>query len=212
MSLFTFGVRTRRHARAAVTGDVARIYAAPLYRRRRTRLLAASAIIATAIAAGGIALAESVRNGRIGPSLGITANGRVLHPVGRLTAVGNFPTGSALTPDGRFLWVTDCGHGSDDVRVVEVASGSVVQTLPLPGCYGGTAIAPDGLHAYVSGEPRGSSPTEGPTKGDQGDVVHIFTVDPATGTGAEQEPLVLPETEGGSGRVNSLPPVSGVGP
>jgi len=182
----------------------------PAARRTRARW-AVVALLGAALAAGGTALATSIQTGRIGPSLGITANGRVLHPVGRLTAVGNFPTGSALTPDGRFLWVTDCGHSSDDVRVVEVASGSVVQTLPLPGCYGGIAIAPDGLHAYVSGEPRGSSPTEGPTKGDQGDVVHIFTVDPATGTGAEQEPLVLPETEGGSGRVNSLPPVSGVG-
>src|SRR5438309_11686429 len=211
MSLFTFGVRRRRLARASATDEVARIEAATPYRRRRIRLLAAGAIIAIAIAAGGIAVAENVRSGRIGPSLGITANGRVLHPVGRLTAVGNFPTGSAITPDGRFLWVTDCGHGSDDVRVVEVASGSVVQTLPLPGCYGGIAIAPDGLHAYVSGEPRGSSPTEGPTQGDQGDVVHIFTLDPSTGTGVEQAPLVLPETSGGSGRTNSLPPVEGVG-
>src|SRR5205823_10888825 len=172
MSLFMFGARRRRRARASVSDDVARIEAEAHHRRRPTRLLAACAIIASAIAAGGIALAESVRNGRIGPSLGITANGRLLHPVGRLTAVGNFPTGSALTPDGRFLWVTDCGHGSDDVRVVEVASGSVVQTLPLPGCYGGIAFAPDGLHAYASGNPRGDSPTEGATQGDQGDVIH----------------------------------------
>jgi len=177
---------------------------------RGGRWIAAAAAL-VALGAGGVALADSLQTGEIGPSLGITANGRALHPVGRLTTVGNFPTGSALTPDGRFLWVADCGHGSDDVRVVDVASGAVVQTLPLPGCYGGIAIAPNGLHAYVSGNPRGSSPTEGPTQGDQGDVIHIFTVDPATGTGVEQTPLQLPETTGGSGRVNSLPPVSGVG-
>src|SRR5437588_1447316 len=172
---------------------------------------AASAAVLLALAAGGIALAESRQTGEIGPSLGITANGRVLHPVGRLTTVGNFPTGSALTPDGRFLWVADCGHGSDDVRVVDVASGTVVQTLPLPGCYGGIAFAPDGLHAYVSGNPRGDSPTEGATQGDQGDVIHVFTVDPATGKGVEQKPLLIPETTGGDGRVDSLPPVQGVG-
>jgi YVTN family beta-propeller protein len=165
-----------------------------------------------ALAAGGVALATKSHSGVIGPSLGITANGRALHPVGRQTVVGNFPIGSALTPDGRFLWVTDCGHGSNDVRVVEVASGSVVQILPLPGCYGGIAIARDGHHAYVGGTPKGSSPTEGPTQGDKGDVIHIFTVNPATGTGVEQSPLQLPETTGGSGRVNSLPPVKeGVG-
>jgi DNA-binding beta-propeller fold protein YncE len=151
-----------------------------ILRAVRTRLgrAAASATILVALGAGGVALAQSIETGRIGPSLRITANGRALHPVGRLTTVGNFPTGSALTPDGRFLWVTDCGHGSNDVRVLDVASGAVVQTLPLPGCYGGIAMAPDGHHAYVGGTPKGGSPTEGPTQGDQGDVIHIFTVDP----------------------------------
>jgi YVTN family beta-propeller protein len=167
--------------------------------------------VLAALAAGGVAFAELFQIGRIGPSLAITANGRALHPVGRQTTVGNFPTGSALTPDGHLLWVADCGHGSDDVRVLDVATGAVVQTLPLPGCYGGVAFAPDGLHAYVGGTPRGGSPTEGPTQGDQGDVVHIFSVDPSTGHGTELAPLQLAETTGGSGRVNSLPPVSGVG-
>ena len=164
-----------------------------------------------ALAAGGVALGAGVKSGEIGPSLHITANGRDLHPVGRLTTVGNFPTGSALTPNGRFLWVTDCGHGKDDVRVVKVATGAVVQILPLPGCYGGIAFAPDGRTAYISGEPKGGSPTEGPTKGNQGDVIHIFKVHPKTGRGVEQTPLVLPATSGGSARTNSLPPVSGVG-
>ena len=72
--------------------------------------------VALVFAATSVALAVSLETGRIGPSLGITANGRVLHPIGRQTVVGDFPTGSALTPDGRFLWVADCGHGSDDVR------------------------------------------------------------------------------------------------
>jgi YVTN family beta-propeller protein len=175
------------------------------------KLTTALAILA-ALAAGGVALAgSSKKSGKIGPSLGITANGRVLHPVGRMTSVGNFPTGSALALDGRFLWVADCGHGSDDVRVLNVATGEVVQILPLPGCYGAIAFAPDGLHAYVSGEPKGSSPTEGPTKGDEGDVIHIFTVEPSTGKGVEQTPLKLTETTGGSARTNSLPPVTGVG-
>jgi YVTN family beta-propeller protein len=170
------------------------------------------AAVGLALASAGVAIARSHHSGVIGPSLGITANGRVLHPIGRMTTVGNFPTGSALTPDGRFLWVVDCGHGPDDVRVMNVASGEVVQVLPLPGCYGGIAFAPDGHHAYVSGNPKGGSTPEGPTKGDQGDVIHIFTVDPTAGTGVEQTPLQLPEVKGGSGRTNSLPPTKeGVG-
>ena len=42
-------------------------------------------------------------------------------------------------------------------------------------------------------------------------VIHIFTVDPVTGTGVEGTPLALPATTGGIARMNSLPPVSGVG-
>jgi YVTN family beta-propeller protein len=160
---------------------------------------------------GGVAIAQSATTGEVGPSLNLTGNGHLLRPAGRLTTVGDFPTGSAVLPGGRFLWVADCGHGEDDIKVVALATGAVVQTLPLPGCYGGVAFAPDGHRAYVSGTPKGSSPTEGPTQGDQGDVIHIFAVDPATGTGTEQTPLQLPATAGGSGRLNSLPPVSGVG-
>jgi YVTN family beta-propeller protein len=167
--------------------------------------------IAAIVVAGGFALADTKQTGEIGPALGITANGHALHPIGRLTPVGNFPTGSALTPNGRFLWVVDAGHGSDDVRVIDVATGAAVQTLPLPGSYGGIAFAADGRRAYVSGTPKGSSPTEGPTKGDQGDVIHVFSVDPATGRGTELNPIALPSSSGGSGRTNSLPPTSGTG-
>ena len=116
-----------------------------------------------------------------------------------------------MLPGGQFLWVADCGHGEDDIKVMNVATGAVVQTLPLPGCYGGVAFSPDGTHAYVSGLPTGSSPTEGPVQGGQGDVIHIFTVDRGTGLGTEQTPLALPSTVGGSARVNSFPPVSGTG-
>jgi len=96
-----------------------------------------------------------------------------------------------VLPGGHFLWVADCGHGTDDIKVVDLGNGSVVQTLPLPGCYGGVAFAPDGHHAYVSGTPKGSSPVGGPTQGDQGDVIHIFAVDPSTGVGVERTPLTL---------------------
>jgi DNA-binding beta-propeller fold protein YncE len=176
------------------------------------RLLPWIALTIAALAlAGGFALADTKQTGEIGPALGITANGHALRPIGRLTPVGNFPTGSALTPNGRFLWVVDAGHGSDDVRVVSVATGAALQTLPLPGSYGGIAFSPDGRRAYVSGTPKGGSPTEGPTKGDQGDVIHVFSVDPATGRGSELNPIALPASSGGSGRVNSLPPTSGTG-
>jgi hypothetical protein len=66
------------------------------------------------------------------------------------------------------------------VKVVDLSRDLVIQTLPLPGCYGGVAFAPDGRHDYVSGTPKGSSPAEGPTQGNQGDVIHIFAVNSST--------------------------------
>jgi YVTN family beta-propeller protein len=185
------------------TGNTRAFRAAP----SRAALVAALVVLSL----GGVAIARSVTSGEVGPSMHLTGNGHLLHPAGRLTSVGNFPEGSALVPGGRFLWVADCGHGEDDVKVVDLITGKVIQTLPLPGCYGGVAVAPNGRAAYVGGTPKGSSPTEGPTKGDKGDVIHIFTVNPVTGKGVEQNPLQLPSTSGGSGRIDSLPPVAGVG-
>jgi YVTN family beta-propeller protein len=172
-------------------------------------LVTALVVLAAAVPA---ARADDPSQGRIGPDRHVTGNGRVLTPAGRLTTVGNFPTGGALTPDGKFLWVVDSGHAANDVKVVKIATGAVVQTLPLPGAYGAVAFAPDGRHAYVSGESKGSSTPAGPTKGDAGDVVHVFTVDPASGRATEAEPIAMPSSTGGSGQRNSFPPVSAVWP
>src|SRR4051812_7506133 len=150
-----------------------------------------------ALFAGSDAAAQS---GRVGPSLGTTGYGRALHPAGRMTAVGDFPSGGALTPNGRFYWAVDSGHGRDDVQIVDVADGRVVQVLPLPGAYGGIAFAPGGRTAYVSGEPIGTSHPSGPVKGTAGDVIHVFSVDPSSGDAAEAEPIQLPPTSGGTGQ------------
>src|SRR4051794_23645571 len=129
-----------------------------------------------------------------------TGNGRTPQPAGRQTALGNFPTGGALSPDGRFYWAVDSGDGRNDVKVLELASGHVVQTLPLPGGYGGAAFAPDGRTAYVSGEPNGGTiKPEGPTKGDDGNVIHVFAVDPASGHATERDPIAVPDSRKGNG-------------
>src|SRR6202007_1313986 len=73
----------------------------------------------------------------------IANSGRRLMPLGRMSTVGNFPTGGRLSPDGRFYWSVSAGHGRDDVQIVEVASGAVTQVLPLPGAYGQMVFAPD---------------------------------------------------------------------
>jgi len=92
--------------------------------RRPLILLAAAAALVPALTT--LAPAQD-REGRVGP--GLTTNGRQLDPAGRMTELGNFPTGGALSPDGRFYWTVSAGHGINDVRIMDVASGQVRQTL-----------------------------------------------------------------------------------
>jgi DNA-binding beta-propeller fold protein YncE len=144
-----------------------------------------------------------------GPANSLTVSGRQLDPAGRMTAVGAFPTGGALTPDGRFYWTVDAGRGATAVRVIDVATGAVKQTLPIPGGYVGIAFAPDGRRAYVSGEP-----TDGQfgkhLKGAGGDVVHVFDVNPASGAATEVAPLALPNAKDGAASQDELPAASAV--
>ena len=162
---------------------------------------------------GGVAGGGPTIAGKCGAAIPLTGStvtipnsGRKLSPVGRMSKVGNFPTGGAITPDGRYYWSAAAGLGTNDLRIVELASGTVIQTLPMPGTYGQVVFSADGKTAYASGIAKGTSPTDGPTMGDNGDVIHVFTVDPATGKAVEKAPFTLPATNGGSARLNGLPP------
>src|SRR3954454_2510339 len=113
---------------------------------RLARVAAGAALIAAAVAL------PATAQETVGPQSAITPSGRHLVPAGRMTAVGTFPTGGALTPDGRFYWAVDAGRGLNAVRIVEVRTGLIRQTLPIPGGYVGIAFAPNGRRAYVSGQ------------------------------------------------------------
>src|SRR5215212_3423715 len=149
----------------------------------RRRLLVGMLVLGAG--ATGVAVAQSiVPEGAIGPDNHIQPSGRKLDPPGTLTKLGNHPGGGELTPDGRFLWTLSAGRGRNDVRIVDVATAAVVQTIPMPGVSGGIAMANDGRTAYVSGTPESShkdqeSPAD--TPGKQGDVVHVFRYDASTG-------------------------------
>jgi DNA-binding beta-propeller fold protein YncE len=155
----------------------------PRFRPRVPRLLFAPALLL-------LGLAAAARADVYGPASGLLPDGRQLHPFGRqLDLGGNFSHGAALTPNGRFLWTVQAGEGHDDVRVVSLAEHRIIQTLPLPGASGGIAIAPDGRHAYVSGEPDAGERPGGDVPvgfpGRSGDVVHAFAVDPTSGIASE---------------------------
>ena len=172
------------------------------------RVVAVSAVSALAITGiSVVALAGGRGSNSVGPAFSTTTNGRHLTPAGRLTAVGNFPSGASLSPDGRTLWAVDSGHGRDDVQLVDVASGRVRQILPLPGAYGAVTFAGNGRTAYMSGEPLGSSKPLGKTTVDQGDAVHVFHIN-SRGHAVEAAPIALPPTSGGTAQQEAANPGS----
>jgi DNA-binding beta-propeller fold protein YncE len=116
----------------------------------------------------------------VGPGDALLGNGRHLQPYGAMTTVGQFPTGGALTRDGRFYWAVSTGRGVQDVRIVDVRSGAVVQTIRLPGASGGIAMDRRRSLAYISGvhdSDYADQTTPDGTPGKEGDVVHVYSYD-----------------------------------
>ena len=58
------------------------------------------------------------------------------------------PIEMALSPDGRFLYVV-C-QASDELRVVDLASGKVVSTVPVGHVPRGIMLSPNGRQIYVT--------------------------------------------------------------
>jgi DNA-binding beta-propeller fold protein YncE len=162
----------------------------------RIRQLIAAGVGALTLAGGALAVAElSKDDGRIGPDRKLLNNGRRLQPFGKLVQVGGFPTGGALTPDGRYYWAVSTGRGIHDVRIVSVRSGRVLQTLRLPGASGGIAMDPASPKVYVSGVKDSSyagQRTPEIVPGRQGDVIHVFSYSTRTGSAARQGVIPVP--------------------
>ena len=138
---------------------------------------------------------DSVTSGRIGPQLHLLDNGRRLHPLGRQVRLGQFPTGGAVTPNGRWYWTVSAGRGQNDVRIVDVRHPRVRQTLVLPGASGGIAMDPAHSLAYVSGIAESSfksqaTPADVPGKG--GNVIHVFSYSPTTGVAQRAGVIPVP--------------------
>jgi DNA-binding beta-propeller fold protein YncE len=148
-----------------------------------------------ALTAAAIA-ATIVGSGRIGPRLHLTANGRLLRPPGQLVTLGHFPTGGAVTPDGRYYWTVSTGRALNDVRIVAVGVSHprVIQVLGLPGASGGIAI--DGKRAlvYVSGiaDSTNADLRRPGLPGRGGDVIHVFRYDRRRGVAHETGTIAVP--------------------
>ena len=86
-------------------------------------------------------------------STGRTTVGQLLTPAGQLTTLGDLPLNEVLSPDGKYLVISNNGQGTQSLQVVETASGKVVQTIPYKSpesLYMGLVFSPDGKHLFAS--------------------------------------------------------------
>src|SRR5262249_25135294 len=123
-------------------------------------------------------------------------------PAGTQTALGERPFGIALSPDGKFLAVSNDGVGTQSIMVVDRAAHKVIQEIDYTGpegVYIGIAYSPDGSKLYAS-----AGGTVFTVNGVSYNGVRVYDVDPATGMLTETDPLLIPMPVGKTGKPINL--------
>jgi YVTN family beta-propeller protein len=137
-----------------------------------------------------------------GGGTSITPQGWFVSPAGMQTALGDHPFGIALSPDGKFLAVSNDGVGTQSIMLVDRASSKVVQEIDYTGpqgVYVGIQYSPDGSKLYASA--GGTIFTVG---GVSYNGVRVFDVDPTTGQLTESDPILIPMPIGTDGKAINL--------
>jgi len=89
---------------------------------------------------------------RVGPLPGggfLLSSGWRLEPVGAQIPLSTFPMGSALSPDGKYMFVVNGGYRPPSVSVIDTASGKVIQTERVADGWLGITVSPKGDRVYV---------------------------------------------------------------
>ena len=150
---------------------------------RLRRLIVVSLLFGSIVLGAAVAAVAAAASNVPDPATGFLLDGRQLTPAGELVKLGNFPTGAAVTADGRFLWTVSAGAGRNDVRIVDTATRRVIQVIPLAGASGGIVLDSRHRRAYVSGV-HGSRwwPSQSTLPGAAtGDAVLVFSWDARSG-------------------------------
>lgn len=74
-----------------------------------------------------------------------------LTPAGEQIPVGDLPLAMALSPDGRYLLVTNNGYADQYVSVIDVEARQETGRIPMTESWLGLAFSPSGNRVYVSG-------------------------------------------------------------
>jgi YVTN family beta-propeller protein len=121
-------------------------------KRKKVLMLTLAALMV--VTSSAYAAYESTRvAGPQGDKKGVTSHNWTLTPAGQQITLGDFPMGGALSPDGRYLVVSNDGQGTQSLQVVDTKTNQVVQTIPYTSpeaLYLGVAFSPDGKQLYAS--------------------------------------------------------------
>ena len=83
-------------------------------------------------------------------------SGWVLRPAGRQIPLETLPMATALSPDGKYLFVLHGGYRPPSIAVLDAASGHVLSTTRVPDAWLGLTVSPKGDRIYVGGGARAS--------------------------------------------------------
>ncbi|HYZ27859.1 MAG TPA: bifunctional YncE family protein/alkaline phosphatase family protein, partial [Thermoleophilaceae bacterium] len=161
----------------------------------RLRTKAAALGSAAAALAGGAFAVAGGGDTAVSPANHVVVTGAKLNPPGKLVKLGNFTAGGAVTSDGRLYFTISAGWSQNDLRVVSLRTGRVVQVVKLPGAEGGIALDNTRHLAYISGVPDTDiSEVKMPdsTPGHGGDVIHVYSWSPKTGRATFERVIPVP--------------------
>ncbi len=92
-----------------------------------------------------------LKTGNLGDGRWMLPSGRMIKPEGQLIEVGAVPLGLAVSSDGRYLYVTNGGSGTQAISVIDTETGEKIQSVTENSLYLGLVLSPDGKKLYASG-------------------------------------------------------------
>jgi YVTN family beta-propeller protein len=96
---------------------------------------------------------------QVGPLPGggfLLNSGWRLDPVGKQIPLDTLPMSTAVTPDGKYMLVLNCGYKPPSISVIDLATSTVKGSTPVPDAWLGLTISPKGDRVYTSGGQRAS--------------------------------------------------------
>jgi len=125
----------------------------------------------------------------------LLTNGWRLTPAGEQVTVGEFPLGMALSPDSRYLAVTNNGYTGHSVSIIDVQDKKEIRQIPIKSGWLGICFSPGGDKLFVSG---GSSNSIEVYSFDNGAVKHEKTLSPSQSPDKTYFPAGLTVSRDGS--------------